>query len=94
MLGVPLKNAGHFMVLTPLETFLLPFIPVCILLIIILYNQTKKVRFQHEKIVELINKQAKPQTEELSEFLEDFKHYGYSFVRVNPGSVFQRIPRE
>jgi hypothetical protein len=34
------------------------------------------------------------QTEELTDFLSDFRNHGYSFVRVDPGSVFMRSPRE
>ena len=34
------------------------------------------------------------QTEELTEFLRDFKNHGYSFVRVDPDSVIMRSPKE
>lgn len=33
-------------------------------------------------------------SQELSEFLADFKTHGYSFVRVDPDSVMLRSPRE
>ena len=33
-------------------------------------------------------------SEELTEFLADFKHHGYSFVRVDPSNVFMRSPRD
>jgi hypothetical protein len=82
------------MVLTPLETYLMPLVPVCILFISLFFQQTKKVRIQHEKIVGLIKNQTKPESEELTEFLGDFKTYGYSFVRVDPGDVFYRSQRD
>lgn len=35
-----------------------------------------------------------PPSEELTEFLTDFKKHGYSFVRVDPTNVLLRSPRD
>jgi hypothetical protein len=39
-------------------------------------------------------KKREGNSKELTEFLADFNSYGYSFVRVDPGAVFMRSPRE
>lgn len=46
-------------------------------------------------IIQLRNIKMKPRapSDELSDFLQDQREYGYSFVRVDPRSVMIRSPR-
>ena len=57
----------------------------------VLFDLNARLKEKDEKL-----KARKPETQsqELSDFLADFKSHGFSFTRVDPDSVFVRSPRE
>jgi cytochrome c-type biogenesis protein CcmH/NrfF len=60
-------------------------------------NRLRKLNHENEQEFEKLTSQlreARNQSQELTDFLADFKSHGYSFVRVDPGAVFMRSPRE
>lgn len=58
-------------------------------------EKTKKLLRSESKLLEeALRKPESSPSQELSEFLEDFPKYGYSFVRVDPSNVFYRSPKK
>jgi hypothetical protein len=58
------------------------------------HQYMKKINALISEIEELKKESSQKKSQELTEFLADFKLHGYSFVRVDPGAVFMRSPRE
>jgi hypothetical protein len=66
-----------------------------LLVTLLLLGVTSFLLFQaRAKIKELSEKPPQTNSQELTDFLTDIQHYKYGFVRVDPGSVFVRSPRE
>ena len=68
---------------------------LCLLFLIVLVFQRvtiQELKQTNEFLLKESNnsKIEKQKSLELTEFLQDFKEYGYSFVRVDPNSVFVR----
>ena len=73
--------------------FVLPIVCIillffCMFLLTTLVNMREKLRYAEEK-----SKIPPTKSQELTEFLQDMKGHGYSFVRVDPDDVLMRTPR-
>lgn len=66
----------------------------CFILMVRLDRQKARIDSLNARIKDPPPPPPPQPSEELTDFLSDFKKYGYSFVRVDPGSVFMRLPRD
>jgi hypothetical protein len=71
--------------------YLFTVIALLVILVILLVVERQILKKKHAR--EKAPKAPQP-SQELSDFLNDFKQHGYSFVRVDPTNVLLRSPRD
>jgi hypothetical protein len=83
------------MVLDPAEVIAVTFFIASMLLVPYCYHLRETIGGLQAKLDKELSKPGNPiNSLELTEFLTDMKRHNYSFVRVDPDSMFYRSPRE